>query len=171
MPSHSDNDPPVFVDASSLINFLRINRLDLLIGCWAVLHIVEEVKGEILDADEMAVLESALEAGLIRVYAVTELSDIQLAMKLYDDLGLGKGEAFSFLAAKRENGLLIIDDVTAVKRSVRFVPGVTVHNTKDIMLKAISNGQISVDEADAIKSEWATQHRFALPFGSFADIL
>jgi len=39
---HSDVHHLIFVDASTLINFLRIDRLELLTECWAKLSIVEE---------------------------------------------------------------------------------------------------------------------------------
>lgn len=172
MPTHSSDDTPrVFVDASTLINFLRIKRLDLLAGVWTVTHIVEDVRAEILDANQVSVLEEALLVENIRIYQVTHLEDIQLAMKLRDDLGIGSGEAFSFLAAKRENAVLAIDDERAVKRAKRFVTGVEIVTTPEIIIQSIRKGIITIVEADVIKNEWATQHRFLLPFNSFSDIV
>jgi predicted nucleic acid-binding protein len=117
----SDFHHLIFVDASTLINFLRIDRLGLLTECWAKLSIVEEVLSEIAYPDQLTMLQRALDAEQISIYQVTDLSDIKLGTILYDKHGLGRGEAFSFVAAKREKASLAIDEVKAIMQASRHV--------------------------------------------------
>jgi len=166
----SDFHHLVFVDASTLINFLRIDRLELLTKCWTKLSIVEEVLLEITDPDQLAILQKALDAEDISIYRVTGLSDIELGTTLYDKHGLGRGESFSFVAAKREKASLAIDDVRAIKQALRHVPGVPILKTPDLLVQAIRLSRLTVSEADAIKDEWAVKYRFRLTFESFSEL-
>jgi predicted nucleic acid-binding protein len=166
----SDFHHLVFVDASTLINFLRIDRLDLLTECWTKLSIVEEVLSEIVDSDQLAILQKALDAESINIYRVTDLNDIELGTTLYDKHGLGRGEAFSFVAAKREKATLAIDDGRAIKQASRHVPGVPILKTPDMVVRAIRLSRLTISEADAIKSEWAVKYRFRLAFESFSEL-
>ena len=166
----SDFHHLVFVDASTLINFIRIDRLELLTGCWNKLSIVEEVLSEIDYPDQLGVLQSALDAKSIGVYRITDLSDIELGTALYDKHGLGRGESFSFAAAKREKATLAIDDGRAIKLASRLVPSVPILKTQDLVVRAIQLARLTVNEADEIKEEWAAKYRFRLAFNSFSEL-
>jgi hypothetical protein len=46
------------------------------------------------------------------------------------------------------------------------------NNTQQLMVGLIEAAQLKVADADAIKSNWETNHRFAMPgFQSFAELL
>ncbi len=170
MPASSSLEP-LMLDTSVLLNFLRIDRLDLIFGGWAELHIVEEVQAEVSDPVQAARLQTAIEQGIVQVYRVTDLNDIRTATDLYDRLGLGRGEAFSFVAAKSLGIALAIDDHKAIKRASTVVAGVTTLKTVDVMLQAIRLGLVSIQEADNIKEDWEKNHNFRLKVVSFGDLL
>lgn len=39
------------------------------------------------------------------------------------------------------------------------------------MLAAVHRGTVSLADADAIKADWERNHRFRMPFASFADVI
>ena len=43
--------------------------------------------------------------------------------------------------------------------------------TRDLVVSMIGQGLLSIEEADRIKREWATRHRFRLRLASFGDLM
>ena len=169
--THSSSIDPLTLDASVLLNFLKIDRLDLISGGWKELHIVEEVQAEVRDPLQAGRLQRAIERGVVQVYRVIDLNDIRTATDLYDRLGLGRGESFSFVAAKALGSAQAIDDRKAVKRASAVVTGVVAVTTVDVMIRALRMGLLSIEEADAIKEDWSASHHFMLKVATFGDLL
>lgn len=157
------------LDTSVLLNFLKIERLDLLTGLRSELHIVEEVKAEIVYAAQAILLLESLEKGEVRVHQMSDIALIRSAVYLRDTLGLGLGEAFSFAAAHALQAVLALDDERAIKRGKERFPDVKIIKTPDLIINAIRQKLLDVVEADAIKENWATHHRYILNFKSFSE--
>jgi predicted nucleic acid-binding protein len=82
---------------------------------------------------------------------------------------LGSGECAAIACAINGGHALAIDDRKAAREALRIEAALTVVGTADLIVQVIREGLLSVAEADAIKSDWETHHRFKLAFGSFAE--
>jgi predicted nucleic acid-binding protein len=165
----------VVIDTSTLINFLRIDRFDILARLskyrfLATDHVRAEVTSHYVA--QLARLEAALNSGeLVEITLVTsaELSAFAAMQSLRV---LGSGECSAIAAASVEMRPLAIDDFPARKKALAFNPTLRLLDTVKLMVEAIQGGILTVAEADVIKEKWAKNHRFRKShFGSFADLL
>ena len=160
----------VVSDASVLINFIRLERLDLmarLVG-WRFI-VPEEVLAEITDPDQRIVVEAALTAGGLGRDSVNTPTENAAYAELR--AVMGQGEAACLAMAQARGWLVACDEkrrflweATARLGSDRIV------NTPGMLLKAIRDGIITVEKADRLKDALAT-HRFRVSFASFGDLL
>jgi hypothetical protein len=83
----------------------------------------------------------------------------------------------SVLPSRRPNRgcALAIDDSRAIRRALQEAAlgenALSILRTQDIVVELIRNGVVSVEAADAIHVDWATNHRFKLKIVSFQDLL
>jgi predicted nucleic acid-binding protein len=84
---------------------------------------------------------------------------------------LGVGECSAIAVAVSRGYELGIDDEAAIKQIQSLKLNVNVHRIRDIMVAIIRAGQLSVQDADAIKVDWETNHRFRQKFKSFGELL
>lgn len=167
-----DGKQRALLDTSVLINFAAVGRLDLLsshpgYAFFVTDHVRDEVKEHYIDqfdAVNAAVADGTLTE--IRIDSVDELNSFAqlVAMKT-----LGEGECSAIAAAKHRSLPLAIDDQRARKKARGFHAPIQILGTDDIVVSLIQAGVLSVDQANAIKLDWETNHRFKLPFTSFAD--
>ena len=158
----------VLLDASVLVNFLRIDRWDLLAN-----HpnhhfiITDHVRREITDSVQVARLNAALSAGTLQETTVNAFDEVVLFAQLTTRLGQGESAA---IAAAAKRGLRVaLDDRRAKKLAVQHCSASHVLDTVDLMVSLIHAGVIDVVAADAIKTAWEKQHRFRLKFKSFGE--
>jgi predicted nucleic acid-binding protein len=88
---------------------------------------------------------------------------------------LGAGERSAIAVALNRKCALAIDDSRAIQRAVGEAgiasnPAAIVR-TQDIIVELIHKRVITVEAADKILVEWATNHRFRLKIASFKDVL
>ena len=83
----------------------------------------------------------------------------------------GNGECACIAVALYRRYTLAIDDKKAIKQARLSCPTISIINTQDLMVSMIKSGLITVNEADAIKDEWASTHKFKLKIHSFGDLL
>lgn len=171
-------DAPIILilDASVLINFLCIGRADLLGQHSASIFITEHVTDEVTRAypKQLAVLTAAKDAGIIKELQITELAEITLMSSIRTRPGgkrLGVGECSAIAVAVNRGYELGIDDEPAIKQIQSLKLNVKVHRTRDIVVALIRTGNLSVEDADAIKVDWETNHRFRQKFKSFGELL
>jgi predicted nucleic acid-binding protein len=171
-------DAPIILilDASVLINFLCIGRTDLLQQHPASIVITEHVTDEVTRAypNELGALTAAKNAGIVKELQITELAEIALMGSIRTRPGgkrLGVGECSAIAVAVSRGYELGIDDEPAIKQIQSLKLNVKVHRTRDIMVALIRAGQLSVQDADAIKADWETNHRFRQKFKSFGELL
>jgi predicted nucleic acid-binding protein len=163
----------VVTDTSLLINFLAIDRIDLLYGCGHNILITDHVVAEITGhyPDQLSRLRAALDAGMLQQIAVTQTEEIDLFRQLTSSGRLGVGECSAIAVAIHRSYVLGIDDRRAKKHAVSLHKHLRIVGTQELVLMVIRSGLLDVAVADAIKDEWAKNHSFTLKIGSFGDLL
>jgi predicted nucleic acid-binding protein len=163
----------VVTDTSVLVNFLCIDRMDL-IGAHAFDFVItDHVAAEIMDhyPEQQERLSAALQAGIIRQESVTSDQALNIFKELSETKRLGAGESAAIALAVANGYAIAIDDRTAAKNARRVKSDLVIVGTQEIMVDLIRAGRVEVAEADRIKETWARDHSFALVFASFNDIL
>lgn len=158
----------LIADASTLLNFLRVRRFDLMQGLGYRIRIVDAVFEEIQSEREH--LEELVNDGRIKTLTLEGKAITDTVATLLG-LGLGSGESFSFAAAIEFEGAVAIDDRRAVKRVQTVRPNLKILTTQDIVVSGIRSKIISLEEADLLKADWAENHRFRLKCDSFASLI
>ncbi|CAN5908283.1 hypothetical protein BH23PLA1_BH23PLA1_37530 [soil metagenome] len=164
----------VFIDTSTLINFLRVDRVDLLAGLAAYRFLVtDHVRGEVTThyPAQLANLDFALLAGHLGEVTLTDPAEHAVFAEMKKHR-LGDGECAAIAAATVGKTALAIDDVRARKKAAAHDPTMRFLDTVGLMVEAIQAGLLTVAEADAIKADWEKNHRFAKKhFTSFAALI
>lgn len=161
----------IAVDSSVLINFLNVDRVDLLRACSDIeWFVTEHVRSELSDVEQARRYEEAVAACTVREIRVDAVAELTTFGELLS-LGLGQGESATIAVAIHRAWGVAIDDATAIRKTMRRHPTIDVIRTPDIIRSAIASKALSVQEADAIKRAWEDRFRFRLRFASFADLL
>ena len=164
----------VVADTSVLINFLRIDRMDL-IGrhpkrFLATDHVGAEITSSYPEQRER--YQAAVASGLLDTCSVVDPEEVALFLKLGPGQQLGAGECSAIAVAIRRRYPIAIDDNRAIKRAIREVGAkLEVVRTTDLMVSLIRAGILDVAAADRIKDEWAQYHRFKIKTDSFQELL
>src|SRR6516164_2613212 len=97
--------------------------------------------------------------------------ELELFLRMAERGRLGAGERSAIAVALNRKCALAIDDSRAIKRAMEEagITGISLSivRTQDIVIELIKQSVLSVEAADAIHSEWATNHRFKLKITSF----
>lgn len=166
----------VIADTSVLINFLRINRMDLIgaYPCPFVVtdHVAEEIAGSYAEQQER--FQAALVAGQLTQQSIDDASEVDLFLRLGQRGRLGSGERSAIAVALHRGWTLAIDDSRAIKRALEEADladrDLPILRTRDVMVRLIEVGIVDIADADAIKDDWRANHRFALAINSFAEL-
>ena len=164
----------VVADTSVLINFLRIDRMDL-IGrhpqrFLATDHVGAEITSSYPEQQER--YQAAVASGLLDTCSVVDPEEVALFLKLGPGQQLGAGECSAIAVAIRRRYSIAIDDNRAIKRAIREVGAkLEVVRTTDLMVSLIRAGILDVASADRIKDDWAQYHRFKIKADSFQELL
>lgn len=165
----------LILDASVLINFLRVDRVDLLHRHTREIYVTEHVAAEVTAhyPEQIARLKAAETAQKVRQIVATDLAEVSLIadIRAVTRGRLGLGECSAIALAVARGWMLAIDDAAAIKHVRTQYPSLPLVTTRDIMVELIRAGRLTIARADAIKEEWQRDHRFKLPFASFADVL
>ncbi|WP_165074790.1 hypothetical protein [Paludisphaera rhizosphaerae] len=165
----------VVIDTSTLINFLRIGRVDLLAGLAAYRFVVtDDVRAEILSSYpvQYANLDLALKAGQLHVVSLVDPAELAAFAAMQALRVLGDGECSAIAAAQARGLPLAMDDGTARKKTAAQYPTIKLLDTVGLVVEAIRAGLLTVAEADAIKLDWHDNHQFKKPkLLSFGDLL
>jgi predicted nucleic acid-binding protein len=169
--------PIVVADTSVLINFLKIDRMDL-VGCYpGRLLATDHVQSELADdyPEPRARYEAAVAGGLLDTCSVTDPAEVSLFGRLWPGVRLGAGECSAIAVALSRGYAIAIDDSRAIKIALREAElagkKLIVLRTQDIVVALIRASALTVDEADGVKAEWEQRHRFRLKVHSFKDLL
>ena len=169
-----EHQPAIIVtDASVLINFLRIDRTDLLAGHSHTFLATDHVAEEITDRypAQQQRFAAALASGAISETRVTTPEEIRLFGSMFAAGRLGAGECSAIALAVHRRYILAIDDRLATTQARRADATLRILATQDLVVSMIRQGLLDIAEADRIKQEWATRHRFRLKLASFRDLV
>jgi predicted nucleic acid-binding protein len=160
----------VVADASFLINFLVLDRVDIL-GRLAQFrfHLVNHVRAEIRYEDQRARLQAALERTLVTEIEITDPGEA----RLYDEFRgfLGDGESASLAVAVNRRWVIAADEKGRFRREVFARLGEDyLLNTLGALLTAIRTGVITVAEAEALRMQLRA-HRFEKDLTPFDELL
>jgi len=160
-------------DTSVLINFLAVDRVDLLVREYQVLitnHVRREVT--LYYSEELARLEEALDSGQLTEIVVATKEELETFANLIGSpKRLGAGECAAIAAAIHRNVPIAIDDRVAIRHLQNQYSTCKVETTQTLIVKLIRAGAISIGIADHLKSEWENKFRFRLKVSSFAELL
>lgn len=161
----------IITDTSVLVNFLIIDRMDLLEKHPNEFIITDHVFDEVTHyyAFQKQKLTEAIEKKILSIVQVLHSDEIVLFSELQKSKNLGVGECSAIACAVYHGYSLAIDDIRARKQAEKV--GVDIINTQDIMISFISQGVITVAEADLIKNEWEIKHKFLLKIPSFREVI
>jgi predicted nucleic acid-binding protein len=160
----------VVTDTSILINFLNVDRLDLLARCSGYRFLVtEHVKREVTVHYPRQVerLDKGISSGTLVEIVVNSLEELETFAELSTTKRLGSGECAAIAAAAHRGLMLAIDDKQASKTARKLCKAHNVLDTVDLMVSFIKEGLLDIAEADSIKLAWETKYRFRLAFTSF----
>ena len=169
-----EHQPAIIVtDASVLINFLRIDRTDLLADHSHDFIATDHVAAEITDRypDQQQRFAAALGAGAISETRVTTPEEIRLFASMFAAGRLGAGECSAIALAIHRHYILAIDDRLATTHARRADATLRIFATQDLVVSMILENLLDVAEADGIKQEWAKRHRFTLKLDSFQSLI
>jgi predicted nucleic acid-binding protein len=160
----------VSTDACILINLLRVHRLDLLGAVPPYVFCVPtEALQEVTYPDQQAELKEALDRGWIQETHLETIAELQVFTRANEQLGSGESACLALMEVR--NWILGTDDSKGAKwKKVISAPGIKVLNTPGILLLAIRQGVLTVQQADGIKTALET-NRFRMDFASFRDLM
>lgn len=167
----------VVADTSVLINFLRIDRMDLIGAHPASFIVTDHVAVEIADTypNQQAHYGAAVAAGHIEQQRIDDAEELEIFLRLAKRGRLGAGERSAIAVALNRECALAIDDSRAIHHALEEagIAGnvLTILRTQDIMVELIRGTVMSIEAADAILVDWAANHRFSLKITSFRDVL
>lgn len=156
-----------------MINFLKIDRMDILYEYSSKILATDFVKVEVSGSsnDQKARMERGINESRIAIITVSTASEWEIYSKLSKDESLGAGECSSIALAAIGKYTVAMDDKRAIAKAKKLAPPINVVTTKDIMVKAIQTGFLTVREADIIKADWSKHYKFRLNFESFESII
>jgi len=169
--------PIVVADTSVLINFLKIDRMDLVGRYPGRLLATDHVQSELADdyPEQRARYEAAVTGGFLDTCSVTDPAEVSLFGRLGPGVRLGAGECSAIAVALSRGFAIAIDDNRAIKIALREAElagkRLIVLRTQDIVVALIRASALTVEEADRVKAEWEQRHRFRLKVRSFQDLL
>ena len=169
-----DSKTEAILDTCVLINFAAIGRIDLLRS--HSLHtfvITDHVRDEIKEhySEQFDAVNAAVEDGTLAEITADQPGELEDFAKLVARRNLGTGECSAIAVAKNRSLALAIDDRRARNHAMAFHSAIVLLSTESLMVSFIQAEVLSVDEADAIKLDWESNHSFKLKFASFSEKL
>ncbi|RME42013.1 MAG: hypothetical protein D6791_18780, partial [Chloroflexi bacterium] len=142
----------VVSDANVVINFIHIDRLDLLARLPEMHFVVpEQVVAEITDAAQAGQLREALTRGDLDKVRMTDTAEIARYAELARTLG--RGESACLALAEARGWALASDERRAFRRAaVEGIDERRLLTTPALILCAIRTGLVTVAEADSWKA-------------------
>ena len=163
----------IVADASVLINFLRIDHMDLIARRSHRFLVTDHVEAEVTDfyPDQRARLEGALQAGGLQQVSVDDRREVALFGALDASGRLGAGERSAIALAICRGYTLAIDDRRAIRQAREESSTLRILTTRELVVTMIRENLLDIPEADELKEAWAEHHRFRLPIESFSDLI
>lgn len=160
-------------DTSVLINFLKIQRIDLFQKCSLFFFITDHVQDEISAyyPDQHTLLNFAVDQKILVKRNVESPEEFQTFGELSKSGQLGAGECAAIAIAVHQHYCLAIDDNQAIRKASILLSPHCILRTQDLMLLMIQENLLSLEQADHMIQVWAKEHRFRLKIDSFRSLL
>jgi len=158
------------IDANVLINFMHIERLDILgmLPDWKFVA-PQEVINEITDEAQVLALQNAFNAGHIQQTALSSIDELEKYAAF--NRTLGKGESACLTLALHRGWTIASDEKGVLARRVSEHVGTErLITTPDIMIHAIRAELATVEEADGWRDVLA-KCRFTMKINTFTELL
>lgn len=160
----------VVADSSFLINFLVLDRMDILGGLSQFrFHVVNHVSAEIRYEDQRRRLRAAIESAIVTEIEITEPGEILL----YDEFRrfLGDGEAASLAVAVSRRWVIAADEKGRFRRELFGRLGENyLLDTAGALVTAIRAGVITTAQAETLR-ERLRENRFEMDPRPFDELV
>jgi len=170
----AEDRPDILVtDTSVLINFLAIDRMDLIGGHPSRFLATDHVAAEITDhfPEQQERYQAAVAANHVVEVSVATPQEVDLFGQLASTRQLGTGECSAIALAICQRHRLAIDDRRARNQALAIQRELQVVSTQDLVVEMIQADLLDVATANAIKTDWHNNHSFTLKLDSFAELL
>lgn len=159
----------VVADTSFLVNFLTLDRMDLLRGLWAyAFHVPNHVVAEVEYEEQQKRLTAAIGDGTLTELEITDPAE----MTLYAELRrfLGDGESACLAVAVTRRWVIATDEKRRLQREIMEQLGEEyLLNTPGAIVLALREGVLTVPEVEEIRRELA-RHRFTMDVPPFEEL-
>ena len=162
---------PLVLDASILLNFVKVDRVDLLGKLGSPVLLLDQVHAEIIRPEQRQVVTEAIAAGIMDLESVTDIAEVTLFAALRSGGRLGAGECAVLAVSLNRNLIAGLQDKRARAEGKRRSRALRLCGTEDLMVTLLRNGTVTLADADQLLVEWATHHRFRLKIASFSELL
>ena len=162
---------PIVLDASVLLNFVKIGRIELLGQLGTSVVLLDQVLDEVRRPEQRAMVEDAVKAGILDLQSVRNPVEVALFANLRADGRLGAGECAVLAVALNRNWVSGLQDRRARVEGQRRCKDLALCQTEDLVLTLIQSGHLTLNEADGFLVEWAAKHRFKSRLASFRDLI
>lgn len=162
----------IVTDTSVLINFLNIDRTDLLKNYPGQFLITEHVISEITDfyPQQKERLDFLLKNGILCLLTVNETEELRLFNELNASKRFGIGECSAIACAICRKYILAIDDKRARKQAIKISSDLKIITTQELIIDLIRGGIITASEANEIRNELHNNYRFTIS-SSFLEVV
>jgi predicted nucleic acid-binding protein len=154
---------PVAADACFLINFLAVDRMDLLGSLVSYrFHCPFEVSREVVRPVQAERLERAIAAGILALVEIVDLAEIALLTDLLHEQ-LGRGESACLALAESRGWVLASDERGRFRRlATERIGDGRLMTTRDALEQAVAVGSLEGPEARALAEDLRDNHRFMM---------
>jgi predicted nucleic acid-binding protein len=156
----------VCVDTCVFVNFAIVARVELMVQIVGfTFHVPQEVVDEVTVKAQKQKLEEVLSSGGLRKTSLHDVVELEHFARYSQRFG--KGESACLAIAVCRGWVLATDEMKdkRLKKEIATL-GVRIVNTPGLLVKAIQQGLLSIDNADSIKAE-LEKNRFKMDFHSF----
>jgi predicted nucleic acid-binding protein len=163
----------IVVDTCCLINFLALDRMDILQGLGSdfVFFIPNHVMAEVTDSAQRGRLDAALAAQIVTEIAITDSAEVELYANLKTMRVLGDGECACLAVAACRGWAMATDEKGRLRREILEHLGEDRHvNTPGILVAAMRAGLLTPEEGEGIRAALA-ERRFVMDVPPFIELL
>lgn len=168
-----ENKLPLVLDSTVLLNFIKINKIDILVKLYGGSMVIpQQVKLEvIIDSNVGPVIENLIKDKIIEEYIIDYKSTgREIKDYCYLSKRFGQGESACIAIAKNWKGTVVSDDMTATccycTRN-----RISLKGSLGIIYEAYEKKIISLEEGQAILDDMISISKYKSPVNKFDDII
>ena len=139
---------PIVLDASVLLNFVKIGRIELLGQLGTPVVLLDQVLDEVRRPEQRVVVDGAVKTGILDLQSVRNPVEVTLFANLRTDGRLGAGECAVLAVALNRNWVAGLQDRRARVEGQRRCEDLALCQTEDLVLKLIQSEHLTLEESD-----------------------